>query len=261
MTEPTPDPLDHLRERLVAPGELLTGTVAGFDGDDVLVLLDGDTEGPTGRIPGGELTWRRIERPSDVLTVGQRVRAEVTMRDGGRTLLSGRACEDEALYRFLLGIARGDVVTGTVSSVHRFGVFVRLDGEPAHPVYEGTGFVNVPELSWSRFDDPADVVAPGRRITAQVLVADTRRGQVALSLKALQDDPWDASAPAVGDVVTGPVTKIVPFGVFVRVNAFVEGLVHSGELAGRSVEEGQELRVGVLEVDRARRRLRLGPAR
>ncbi|MGW3265124.1 S1 RNA-binding domain-containing protein [Streptomyces sp. NPDC001056] len=264
MTEPTPDPLECLRERLVAPGEVLTGTVAGFDGGDVLVLLDGDAPGlPSGRVPGHELTWRRVQHPSDVLAVGQRLRAEVTMRDGrgGGTLLSGRATEDEALYRFLRGVGRGDVVAGTVSSVHPFGVFVRLDGEPAHPVYEGTGFVNVPELSWSRFDDPADVVTPGQRITARVLVADTRRGQVALSLKALQEDPWDALALDVGDVVAGPVTRIVPFGVFVRVEAFAEGLVHSDELGGRSVEEGQELRVRVLEVDRARRRLRLGLAR
>ncbi|MEU3032624.1 S1 RNA-binding domain-containing protein [Streptomyces incarnatus] len=63
-----------------------------------------------------------------------------------------------------------------------------------------------------------------------------------------------------GDVLTGPVTKVVPFGVFVRVNEFVEGLVHSDELGGRSAGEGQELRVRVLEVDRARRRVRLGLA-
>ncbi|MFH8341622.1 S1 RNA-binding domain-containing protein [Streptomyces sp. AM6-12] len=263
MTEPTPDPLDRLRKCLVAPGEVLTGAVAGFDGGDALVLLDGDAPGlPSGRVPQHELTWRRVRHPSDVLTVGQRIRAEVTMRGGpaGRTLLSARACEDEALHRFLLGLGRGDVIEGTVSSVHRFGVFVRIDGEPAHPVYAGTGFINVPQLSWSRFEDPADVVAPGQRIRAEVLDPDTRRGQVALSLKALQDDPWDRLTVGAGDVLAGPVTMVVPFGVFVRVDPFVEGLVHSDELAGRSAEVGQELRVRVLEVDHGRRRVRLGLA-
>ncbi|WP_236576242.1 S1 RNA-binding domain-containing protein [Streptomyces sp. HF10] len=229
----------------------------------MLVLLDGDAPGlPSGRVPGHELTWRDVRHPSDVFTVGQRIRAEVTMRGGhdGRPLLSARACEDEALYGFLLGLGRGDVVAGTVSSVHRFGVFVRIDGEPAHPVHAGTGSVNVPELSWSRFGDPAEVVVPGQRIRVRVLGSDTRRGQVALSLKALQDDPFDQLAVGAGDVLTGPVTKVVPFGVFVRVNEFVEGLVHSDELGGRSAGEGQELRVRVLEVDRARRRVRLGLA-
>nr|WP_244319799.1 MULTISPECIES: S1 RNA-binding domain-containing protein [Streptomyces] len=93
------------------PGEALTGTVAGFDGGDVLVLLDGDAPGlPSGRVPGHELTWRDVRHPSDVFTVGQRIRAQVTMRGGhdGRTPLSARACEDEALYGFLLGLgARG----------------------------------------------------------------------------------------------------------------------------------------------------------
>ncbi|CAK7282434.1 S1 RNA-binding domain-containing protein [Streptomyces misionensis] len=262
MTHSTPDPLDRLRERLVAPGEVVTGTVAGFDGNDVLVLLDGDPGRPSGRVPGHELTWRRIGHPAELVAVGQSIRAEVTMRGrrDGEVLLSARACEDEALHRFLLGLACGDVVTGTVSSVHRFGVFARIDGEPAHPVHPGTGFINVPQLTWARFDDPADVVTPGRRIRARVLAPDTRRGQVALSLKALQDDPWNTPGVGVGDVLTGPVTKLVPFGVFVGVNEFVEGLVHADLLAGRTVEEGQELRVAVLEVDRARRRVRLGLA-
>ncbi|QLJ06234.1 S1 RNA-binding domain-containing protein [Streptomyces sp. NEAU-sy36] len=241
---------------------MVTGTVAGFDGDDVLVLLDGDPGRPSGRVPGGELTWRRIGHPAELFAVGQPIRAEVTMRGrrGGEVLLSARACEDEALHRFLLGLARGDVVTGSVSSVHRFGVFARIDGEPAHPVHAGTGFVNAAQLTWARFDDPADVVTPGQRIRAQVLASDTRRGQVALSLKALQDDPWDTLGVGVGDVLAGPVTKIVPIGVFVRVDEFAEGLVHADLLAGRAVEEGQELRVRVLEVDRARRRVRLGLA-
>ncbi|MFJ6666985.1 S1 RNA-binding domain-containing protein [Streptomyces sp. NPDC091383] len=262
-TEPAPDPLERPRERLVAPGEVLTCTVAGFDGDDVLVLLDGDAPGrPSGLVPRHELTRREVRHPSDVLTVGRRIRAEVTMRGGldGRTLLSARAPEDEALHRFLLGLGRGDVVAGTVSSVHRFGVFVRIDGEPPHPVYAGTGFINVPELTWSRFEDPAEVVVPGQRVRVEELASDTRRGQVALSLKALRDGPFDHLAVGAGDVLTGPVTKVIPFGVFVRVNEFVEGLVHADEPAGRSAGEGQELRVTILEVDRARRRVRLGLA-
>ncbi|MEV6054973.1 S1 RNA-binding domain-containing protein [Streptomyces sp. NPDC052107] len=260
MTEPTPNPLARLRERLAVRGEVRSGTVAGFDGDDVVVRLDGDPDVPSGRVPRYELSWRRVEHPAEIYGTGQRITGEVMGADGqGRVLLSAKACEDEPLRRFLLGFERGSVVTGTVSSVHPFGVFVRIDGESAHPVHDGTGFIRIPELSWSRFGHPAEVVRPGQRVTGEVLVADTRHGQVSLSLKALQQDPWDRLGADVGDVVPGVVTKIVPFGVFVRVGEDAEGLVHVDELGGRAVEEGQDMRVGIVEIDRPRRRIRLAP--
>jgi small subunit ribosomal protein S1 len=261
MSDPTTDPLQHLRERLAARAEVRSGTVVGFDGHDVVVRLDDDLEVPSGRIPLHELSWRRSGDPSQVCVAGQRITGEVTGSDAqGRVLLSAKACEDEPLRRFLLGMEPGDVVTGTVASAHPFGVFVRIDGEPAHPAYDGTGFIRVPELSWSRFDHPSDVVRPGQRIHAEVLIADTRQGQVSLSLKALQEDPWDRLPLGGADVVPGVVTRLVPFGAFVRVDACAEGLVHVDDLDGRVVEEGQELSVRIVEIDRARRRIRLVPA-
>ncbi|MEU9333425.1 S1 RNA-binding domain-containing protein [Streptomyces sp. NPDC048290] len=274
MTEqpPTPQPphdprqtLEDLRARLAAlpHGEEVTGTVTGFDGDEVVVRLDGDASGaPSGRIPRHLLSWTTFERPDEVMTVGQRVRAEIQRVDDrrGRVVLSAQACEDPALRRHLLAVRPGDVVAGTVAAVHTFGVFVRLDGAPPHPVYPGTGFVRVPDLTWSRIDHPGDVVQPGLRVTGEVIHADSRNGEVVLSLKALQPDPWDALDLAAGDTVSGPVTKVIPLGVFVRVAEAVEGLVHTAELAGRTPGEGEVLSVRVLEADRARRRLRLTPA-
>ncbi|MGW7822860.1 S1 RNA-binding domain-containing protein [Streptomyces puniciscabiei] len=233
MTEPTPTPLERLRERLTARGEVRSGTVVGFDGDDVVVRLDDDPDVASARVPA----------------------------DGrGRVLLSAKACEDEPLRHFLLGVERGSVVTGTVTSVHSFGVFVRIDGESPHPVHDGTGFVRVPELSWSPIAHPAKVVRPRQRVTGEVLVADTRQGQVSLSLKALQEDLWDRLGAGAGDAVPGVVTKLVLFGTFVRVARHVEGLVHVDDLGGRAAAEGQELRVGIVEMDRPRRRVRLAPA-
>ncbi|MET8804619.1 S1 RNA-binding domain-containing protein [Streptomyces sp. NPDC004546] len=261
MTEPTPSPLEPLRQRLAARGEVRSGTVVGFDGDDVVVRLDDDPDVASARVPGYDLSWRRVEHPSEICGTGQRITGEVMGADGqGRVLLSTKACEDEPLRHFLLGIERGSVVTGTVTSVHAFGVFVRIDGESPHPVHDGTGFVRIPELSWSGFGHPAEVVRPGQRVTGEVLVADTRQGQVSLSLKALQEDPWDRLGAGVGDAVPGVVTRLVPFGAFVRVAQDVEGLVHVDDLGGRAVEEGQELQVRIVEIDRPRRRIRLAPA-
>lgn len=205
MTEPAPDPMDQLRERLAthAHPELRTGTVAGFGGRDVMVRLDGDApQTPTGRIPLHLLSWRVFQDPSEVVAVGQRITAEVLGADErtGTVALSARACEDEALYRHLLRTRPGDVVMGTVAAVHNFGVFVRLDGEPPHPAYPGTGFIRGPDLSWSHVEHPADVVRPGQRVTGEVVVTDTFQGEVVISLKALQEGPWDRSARSAGDV-------------------------------------------------------------
>jgi small subunit ribosomal protein S1 len=113
---------------------------------------------------------------------------EIGRRRGEQLSLSARACENQELRSFLTGIRPGQVVSGTVSGVHDFGVFVRLDGEPAGVL---TGFVRVPDLSWSWIDHPSQAVEPGQRITAEVITSETRKGQVTISLKALQDNPFD----------------------------------------------------------------------
>ncbi|MGW2593602.1 S1 RNA-binding domain-containing protein [Streptomyces sp. NPDC001515] len=156
---------------------------------------------------------------------------------------------------------RGQVVTGTVAEVHNYGVFVHLDGEP-----DGlcTEFIRVPDLTWSRIDHPSEGAQAGQRITAEVIVAETRSGQVTVSLKALQEDPFIRFADQVGRVVTGRITKIIPFGVFVQLAPGVEGLLHISELTDEPVEtpdqlvrEGELITVKVAEVDLQRHRVRL----
>ncbi|MFF4016986.1 S1 RNA-binding domain-containing protein [Streptomyces sp. NPDC001843] len=262
MTEPTPTSLEGLRERLDtrAHAELRTGTVVGFGEQHVIVRLDGDDpQVPTGRIPRHLLTWTVFEDPSDVVTVGQRITAEVLSGDdrSDSVALDARACEDRALYRHLLRTRLGDVVRGTVAAVHNFGVFVRLDGAPPHPAYPGTGFIRVPDLTWAHIDHPEDVVRSGMRVVGEVITIDTNQGEVVISLKALQEDPWDRPGWCEGDVVAGRVTKLLPFGVFVSIAQDAEGLVHVSDLGGQVVGEGQELRVRILEIDRERRRIRL----
>ncbi|WP_405888245.1 S1 RNA-binding domain-containing protein [Streptomyces sp. NBC_01136] len=246
------------------PGPVRTVKVIGFDGSDVLVTPangEGD-EAEIGRIPLHEASMRRLEHPSELFAVGQEITAEEIGRRGdGQLLLSARACEVPALRAFLLSMERGQVVTGTVSEVHNFGVFVHLDGEP-----DGlcTGFIRVPDLTWSWINHASEAVEAGQRITAEVLAAETRTGQVTLSLKALQEDPLVRFADHVGRVVTGPITKIIPFGVFVRLAPNVEGFLHVSELTDEPVEspeqfvgEGELLTVKVAEVDLERHRVRL----
>ncbi|MFD5574334.1 S1 RNA-binding domain-containing protein [Streptomyces cadmiisoli] len=159
-------------------------------------------------------------------------------------------------WAFLKTLRRGQVVTGTVTTIASFGVtFVDIGGF--------TAMVNIPELSWRPINHPSDVVSVGQEITAEVLDVDMVRERVPLSLRAVQEDPWPQVAHRIGHVVTGPVTKIVPFGVFVRIedrqDGF-EGLVHTSELDQSPegvIEVGDVLTVKIIDVDLARRRIDL----
>jgi ribosomal protein S1 len=152
---------------------------------------------------------------------------------------------------------RGTVVHGTVSGIHNFGVFVRLEGDPADD--PGTGFIRIPELAWEHFDDPAAVLHVGQRLSTEVLDYDVARGQVQLSLRALRPDPLAEFAGRVGQEVSGPVVKVVPFGVFVRVAPGIEGLLHESVLTWQPAV-GETVAVVITEVDPPRRRVLLQPS-
>jgi small subunit ribosomal protein S1 len=249
------------------PGPVRKVKVVGFDGSDVLVGLE-DSEGrnvEVGRIPRHEVSMRRFDDPSEIVSVGQEIEAEEIGRwRGGPLQLSARACENPELRSFLIGIQPGQILSGTVSEIHNFGVFVHLDGEP-----DGlcTGFIRVPDLSWSRINHASETVEVGQRVTAEVTTSETRRGQVTVSLKALLEDPLIRFADQAGRVVRGPITKIIPFGVFVRLADGVEGFLHLSELTEEPVEspdqlvsEGEVIAVRVAEVDLQRHRVSLRAA-
>ncbi|MDQ2796134.1 MAG: S1 RNA-binding domain-containing protein, partial [Actinomycetota bacterium] len=155
-------------------------------------------------------------------------------------------------------LQKGQVRTGVVSSIVNFGAFVDLGGVD--------GLVHVSELSWKHIDHPSEVVEVGQEVTVEVLDIDLDRERVSLSLKATQEDPWRhfARTHQIGQVVPGKVTKLVPFGAFVRVQDGIEGLVHISELAGRHVEIPEQVvqvndsvLVKIIDIDLERRRISL----
>jgi small subunit ribosomal protein S1 len=159
---------------------------------------------------------------------------------------------------FLQTLQKGQVRAGVVSSIVNFGAFVDLGGVD--------GLVHVSELSWKHIDHPSEVVEVGQEVTVEVLDVDMERERVSLSLKATQEDPWRqfARTHAIGQIVPGKVTKLVPFGAFVRVDEGIEGLVHISELAERHVEipeqvvqVGNDVMVKVIDIDLERRRISL----
>ncbi|MBD3753011.1 MAG: S1 RNA-binding domain-containing protein, partial [Micrococcales bacterium] len=153
---------------------------------------------------------------------------------------------------------KGQVRKGTVSSIVNFGAFVDLGGVD--------GLVHVSELSWKHIEHASEVVEVGQEVTVEILEVDLDRERVSLSLKATQEDPWQvfARTHAIGQIAAGKVTKLVPFGAFVRVADGIEGLVHISELSGKHVElaeqvvsVGEEVFVKVIDIDLERRRISL----
>jgi ribosomal protein S1 len=244
-------------------GELCSGTVTAVSQSGQLeVALDGFSGLRSGVIGPLDQGWPRPARGE--LKPGDRVTAGVIAVDAdqGRVRLSIAAARNRELWSFLSGLLLGEVVSGTVAAVESFGVFVALDDGPRHPAFPGVGFITIPELSWRRFDSTEDIVQVGQRVSCKFLQFDTSNGE-ARPLRALQPDPVRAllDEASVGQGLRGTITKLVPFGVFVRIADGVEGLVHVQGLAVpvEALQAGDAITVAVTGIDRERRQLTLSP--
>ncbi|WP_062306910.1 30S ribosomal protein S1 [Demequina subtropica] len=218
--------------------------------------------GLRGFLPASLVEMRRVRDLAPY--IGQAIEAKIIELDKNRNnvVLSRRAfleqTQSEVRSSFLTALAPGQVRKGVVSSIVNFGAFVDLGGVD--------GLVHVSELSWKHIDHPSEVVSVGQEVEVEVLTVEMDRERVSLSLKATQEDPWAvyARTHAIGQIVPGKVTKLVPFGAFVRVYEGIEGLVHISELATRHVElpeqvvsADEDVFVKIIDIDLERRRISL----
>ncbi|SDS12135.1 30S ribosomal protein S1 [Corynebacterium timonense] len=244
-------------EELQSNDQPVTGTVIEVVKGGLILDI-----GLRGFLPASLVEMRRVRDLEPY--IGQELEAKIIELDKHRNnvVLSRRAYleETQSAVRsdFLHQLQKGQVRKGVVSSIVNFGAFVDLGGVD--------GLVHVSELSWKHIDHPSEVVTVGDEVTVEVLDVDLDRERVSLSLKATQEDPWRvfARTHAVGQIVPGKVTKLVPFGSFVRVEEGIEGLVHISELAQRHVDVpdqvvnvGEEVMVKVIDIDLDRRRISL----
>src|SRR6201998_4649180 len=171
--------------------------------------------GLRGFLPASLVEMRRVRDLQPY--VGRTLEAKIIELDKNRNnvVLSRRAwleeTQKEQRGEFLENLKPGERRRGVVSSVVNFGAFVDLGGMD--------GLIHVSELSWKHIDHPSQVVAVGDEVEVRVLDVDMDRERISLSLKATQEDPWQqfARTHQIGQVVPGKVTKLVPFGAFVRV--------------------------------------------
>ncbi len=238
-------------------GEMVSGPVIEVVKGGLIVDI-----GLRGFLPASLVELRRVRELQPY--VGKEIEAKIIELDRNRNnvVLSRRAWLEEAQKEqrgdFLQNLKPGERRKGIVSSVVNFGAFVDLGGMD--------GLVHVSELSWKHVDHPSSVVAVGDEIEVEVLDVDLDKERISLSLKATQSDPWQefADSHAVGQLVYGRITKLVPFGAFVQVGDGIEGLVHISEMAVHHVElpeqvvtPGEELWVKIIDIDLQRRRISL----
>ena len=220
--------------------------------------------GVEGLVHISEMSWtKRINHPSEVVTVNQKVKVKVLEinKDKQEISLGMKQVEENPWERVAEKYPPGSVIEGTVRNIANYGAFVEIE--------EGIdGLLHVSDLSWTKkIGHPSELLKKGEKIQAVVLSVDQEKQRIALGLKQMQEDPWVHVIPSnyrPGMVVRGHVTKIANFGVFVELEPGLEGLLHISEISDQKIEKpeealkvGQELEVKILRVDSEERKIGL----
>ncbi|HKV77746.1 MAG TPA: S1 RNA-binding domain-containing protein [Candidatus Sulfotelmatobacter sp.] len=246
----------------IKEGDTVTGTVRSLMEYGAFV----DLGGIDALLHVGEISWGRVNKPADVLSVGQQIEVKVLKLanegDKRRISVSMKQLQphpwDSGAQKYKLG----DRVRGTVSKLMDFGAFVELE-----PGIEG--LIHISEMSWSKgkVRKPSDVVKPGETVEAVILGIKAGEHRISLGLKQALGDPW-ADVPQrfpLGSEAQGPVTSLTKFGAFVQLSEGVEGMIHVSEISAEKrigmpaevLRVGQVVKVLVIGVDPEKRQMKL----
>jgi ribosomal protein S1 len=190
--------------------------------------------------------------------VGQLFDVQIITADSAeeKLIVSEKAVFEKEMENKLSSLKIGMVVEGTITGVVDFGAFVKFG--------ELEGLVHISELAWQRIENPRDIAKVGQKVKAKVISID--KGRVSLSIKQLQEDPWLEAVKKfqIGQNVTGKVTKVMPFGVFVELDKDIQGLAHLMELSHDAVKNpediikpGDEKEFKIISIEPAEHRLGL----
>lgn len=254
-----------LAEELFSEDSVCNLQVSGYNRGGLLV----NANGLQGFVPVSHLVDLTGDRTGDIPEdwadpyLGQSLNLKIIEcdRERGRVVFSERAAlaESGSRNQLLQHLQSGHCVTGTVTNITDFGVFVDLGGVE--------GLIHVSEISWGRVRHPSDVICYGEKLKVHVISVDQQRSRVALSLKRMNPNPWETAEKRYypGLVTEAVITSIVPFGAFARLEEGLDGLIHISEIYQDSEQasleemfiEGQTVQVRVLHVDAANQRLGL----
>ncbi len=210
-----------------------------------------------------ELSWtKRVSHPSEILKVGDEVEAVVLNLDkeGKKISLGIKQAQENPWSQVSQKYRVGDRVKGTVRNLTDYGAFVEL--EPGID-----GLVHISDISWThRVNRPADLLKKGDTVDVMVLSVDPEAQKISLGMKQLTDDPWEdlTKELTTGQQLSGKITRVVNFGLFVELENGLEGLVHISEIPNataadleKSFTTGSTLNVQVLHIDHEARKIAL----
>src|ERR1022692_427770 len=247
----------------IKEGETVSGTVRSLTDYGAFV----DLGGVDALLHVSDIAWGRVNKPADVLSVGQAVEVKVLKvapdSDKRRISVGLKQLQPHPWDAVAEKFKAGDRVRGTVTRLAEFGAFVELE-----PGIEG--LIHISEMSWSKgkVRKASDVVKQGETVEAVILQVNAAEHRISLGLKQALGDPWADVAQRfqVGSAVEGPVTNLTKFGAFVQLSEGIEGMIHVSDIsAEKRINQPQDvLRVGqvvkaqVLAVDLEKRQMRLG---
>ncbi|MGD0268831.1 MAG: S1 RNA-binding domain-containing protein [Candidatus Sulfotelmatobacter sp.] len=242
-------------------GDTVNGTVRSLTDYGAFV----DLGGVDALLHVSDISWSRVSKPADVLSVGQQIEAKVlkisTESDKRRISVGMKQLLPHPWDAVAGKYNVGERVRGTVTRVAEFGAFVELE-----PGIEG--LIHVSEMSWGKkMRSASTLVKPGEVVDAVILGVNTAERRMSLGLKQTLGDPW-AEVPErfpVGSAIEGPVVSIMKFGAFVQLAEGVEGMIHISEMSADKrinhpqevVRLGQLVKAQVLAIDTEKRQLRL----
>ena len=211
----------------------------------------------------GEISWHRVNKPSDVLSEGQRIDAKIIRieADKRRIAISMKQLQAHPWDSVAEKYKAGDRVRGAITRVADFGAFVEVE-----PGVEG--LIHISEMSWGKkIRHPSDVVKVGETVEAVILGIKSDERRMSLGLKQALGDPWVGATEkfAPGTVIDGPVTNITKFGAFVQLAEGIEGMIHVSEISAEKrinhpqdvLKSGQVVQAQVLAIDPEKRIIRL----
>ncbi len=244
--------------------EVVSTKILGANKGGLMVEING----VLGFLPVSQLNLEHYPRVEDgdknkILSalqsyVGQSFVVQVITADPEeeKLIVSEKAVSEKETEGRLAQLKINDVVTGMVTGVVDFGIFVKFG--------ELEGLAHISELAWQRVENPKDLFRVGQEVQAKIIAID--KGRVSLSIKQLQPDPWLEAVKQykIGQMVEGKVTKIMPFGVFVELSPQIQGLAHLAELSHEAIKDPEAvLKVGetksfkIISIEPAEHRLGL----
>ncbi len=241
-------------------GQILDGVVKNITDYGAFV----DLGGVDGLLHVTDIAWRRINHPSEALTIGQSVRVQVIRfnSETQRISLGMKQLEADPWEGVGVKYPRGAKYSGRVTNITDYGAFVELE-----PGVEG--LVHVSEMSWTKKNvHPGKIVSTSQEVEVMILEVDESKRRISLGLKQCMQNPWEAflEGNPPGAEVSGEIRNITEFGLFIGLPGDIDGMVHlsdlswdqQGEVAVNAYQKGQVVRAKVLDVDVEKERISLG---